>query len=127
MQTLLWLDDYRDPMEGQWLVFSPLTEDYTVHWVKNYNEFVAWITENGLPTAICFDHDLSDEHKIDLDEYELERMIFTEKTGYDCAKWLVNYCLDNKLNLPLYNIQSANPAGKKNIDLLLKNFIKNFH
>lgn len=126
MKTLLWLDDYRDPMEGQWLVFSPIKESaYEVHWVKSYNEFVGWIQGNGLPTAICFDHDLADEHKIDLDEYEGERMIYTEKTGYDCAKWLVNYCLDNKKDLPLYNIQSGNPVGKKNIDELLKNFIEN--
>ena len=40
------------------------------------------------------------------------------------AKWLVDYCLDNKLELPLYNIQSSNPAGKENIDKLLKNYIK---
>ena len=42
----------------------------------------------------------------------------------DCAKWLVDYCIDNQLTLPLYNIQSANPVGKENIDGLLKNFIK---
>jgi hypothetical protein len=47
-----------------------------------------------------------------------------EKTGFDCAKWLVEYCLDNKLQLPLYNIQSANPVGKANIDGLFKSFIK---
>lgn len=46
-----------------------------------------------------------------------------EKIGYDCAKWLVEYYIDNKLKLPLYNIQSANPVGKENIDKLLKNFI----
>jgi hypothetical protein len=51
-------------------------------------------------------------------------VIWHEKTGMDCAKWLVDYCLDNKLTLPLYNIQSANPSGKDNIDGLLKNFIK---
>jgi hypothetical protein len=61
MKTLLWLDDYRDPMQGQWLVFSPIADaEYEVHWVKSYDEFVDWITKNGLPTGICFDHDLSD-------------------------------------------------------------------
>ncbi len=44
---LLWLDDYRNPMEGQWLVFSPLSGDFEVHWVKNNKEFVEWIELNG--------------------------------------------------------------------------------
>ena len=47
-----------------------------------------------------------------------------EKTGFDCAKWLVDYCLDNNKSLPLYNIQSANPVGKSNIDSLLINYIR---
>ena len=113
MKKLLWLDDYRNPMEGQWLVFSPITlEDIEVFWVKSYQEFVNWILVNGLPDAICFDHDLGDLY----DNIE-------EKTGYDCAKWLIDYCIDNNVKLPLYNIQSANPVGKENIDKLLKNFI----
>jgi len=61
---LLWLDDTRDPFEllpdgSSWLVFSPI--DLTgveVVWVKSYDEFVGWITGNGLPGGICFDHDL---------------------------------------------------------------------
>lgn len=48
-----------------------------------------------------------------------------EKTGYDCAKWLVEYCLDNNLKLPKWNIQSANPVGKDNINGLLLSFSKN--
>lgn len=119
MKTLLWLDDYRDPMEGQWLVFCPIKEsDYEVHWVKNYDQFTDWILANGLPTGICFDHDLDPNQGLT----GLE--VIDEKTGYDCAKWLVNYCIDNNKLLPLYNIQSANPAGKENIDRLLKNFLK---
>lgn len=130
MKKLLWLDDYRDPMQGQWLVFSPITlEDLEVFWVKSYKEFTEWITENGLPDAICFDHDLADIHYRvkDLDEHErlmLENDGDIEKTGYDCAKWLVEYCTKHRLKLPLYNIQSANMLGKENIDKHLKNYIK---
>ena len=43
------------------------------------------------------------------------------KSGYDCAKWLVDYCLDNKVQIPEWNIQSANPVGKENIGSLLSN------
>ena len=46
-------------------------------------------------------------------------------TGYDCAKWLVEYCMDNDKDIPPYGIQSANPVGKENIDKLLKSY-KNF-
>lgn len=127
MQVLLWLDDVRDPSEklrgdGTWLVFSPIKQPYEVIWVKSYQEFVNWINQNGLPTAICFDHDLGFTN-----EYYIENDIESpelEKTGMDCAKWLVDYCIDNNKKLPLYNIQSANPVGKANIDSLLKNFIK---
>lgn len=130
MKKLIWLDDYRDPMEGQWLVFSPITlEDLEVFWVKSYKEFVAWITTNGLPDAICFDHDLGLEVAFEarskgMSKRKSRLLKKEEKTGYDCAKWLVNYCVDNKEKLPLYNIQSANPVGKANIDGVLKSYIK---
>lgn len=119
--TLLWLDDVRDPLQNDWLVFSPITPTEVV-WVKSYKEFINWINERGLPEAICFDHDLAD---ISYNPEKGQSMfVYHEKTGYDCTKWLVDYCLDNNLDLPLYNIQSANPVGKANIDGCLKNYIK---
>jgi len=130
-QTLLWLDDIRDPLDPKrnWLMFSPIEEPYEVIWVKSYKEFVNYIETNGLPTAICFDHDLGLEHI----EYYFKNgghdsppnpmnANFVEKTGYDCAKWLANYCTDNDKPLPLYNIQSANPIGAENIRGLLENY-----
>lgn len=117
--VLLWLDDVRNPFDNKvnWLVFSPIEQPYEVVWVKKYQEFISWISDNGLPDAICFDHDLENFH--------INKSSYIEYTGYDCAKWLVSYCIDNgNLNLPLYNIQSANPVGKDNIDNLLKNYIK---
>lgn len=105
MRKLLWLDDYRNPNENDYLKFSPIGSNVEVIWVINYGEFVKWITINGLPDAICFDHDLGEE-----------------KTGYDCAKWLVEYCQSIRSCTPLYNIQSANPVGKENIRTLLSNF-----
>ena len=49
---------------------------------------------------------------------------YVEKTGYDCAKWLVEYCINNNKSLPKYAIQSANPVGRENINSLLTNFNK---
>lgn len=128
MKKLLWLDDCRDPFDKEidWLVFSPIGRDITTIWVKDYAEFTSWISENGLPDGICFDHDLSDLQAFKSGFPDMvEDIECNEKTGYDCAKWLVEYCLDNRLRLPLFNSQSANPAGRENIEKLLQNYEKN--
>ena len=121
LKTLLFLDDVRNPIEDNWLVFSPIEQPFELTWVKSHQEFIDWININGLPDAICFDHDLGSVSYMTEFGFEL---IKEDKTGYDCAKFLVEYCMDNEKELPLYNIQSANPVGKENIDSLLKNFIK---
>ena len=141
IDTLLWLDDIRDPLEGDWLVFSPIPQPFKVTWVKDYNGFVKWITDNGLPDGICFDHDLSDFQafyngypdrlEADLEEAKTQgklhlwnEQLEQEKTGLDCCKWLIDYCIDNDKELPKWNCQSANPVGKENMNALLNNFRK---
>jgi len=129
--TLLWLDDVRDPFENdcEWQVFAPIQAHECV-WVKNYEEFVAWITENGLPDGIAFDHDLADEHYAPREHWDekyhpwAETQEFKEKTGMQCAEWLVEYCLDNKEKMPKFGSHSANPPGRENILSLLNNYIK---
>lgn len=123
-KTLLWLDDIRNPNTENWLDYSPIEKPFETVWVKNYNEFVDWIEQNGLPTAICFDHDLEPDIMNGDPMKPLECTIEYAKTGFDCAKWLVNYCIDNNKPLPKYNIQSANPVGGDNINGLLTNFSK---
>jgi len=131
MTKILWLDDVRNPFENdrEWLIFAPILGDEVI-WVKNYDEFVGWITENGLPDGIAFDHDLADEHYAPKEHWDdkynqwVETQNFTEKTGMDCAKWLVDYCIDNNKPLPLFSSQSANPCGRDNILGLLTNFLK---
>lgn len=128
-KTLLWLDDYRDPFNKKydWLVFSPIGRNVKVVWVTSFKEFTDHIMVHGLPDGICFDHDLADEHydvyhntDLTLDEYYITND--REMTGYDCAKWLVEYCMDNDKDIPPYGIQSANPVGRVNIDKLLKSY-----
>lgn len=135
MKTLLWLDDVRNPFVSDWLLqFSPEYHyekgkgTHEVVWVKNYTEFVEWITENGLPTEIGFDHDLEPD-QYDFDPTELMKGNTKSvkeygKTGMDAAKWLVDYCIDNDVDVPEYFIQSANPVGTKNIKSLLENYKK---
>lgn len=112
-KTLLWIDDIRDPHTGDWIrKYSPIGVNVNVVWVKSYNDCVEWITKNGLPDAICFDHDLGDIHSKQ------------EKTGYDCAKWIADYCMDNNLKYPPYNIQSDNGPGRENIHKYIENYKK---
>jgi len=99
--------------------------------VRSYHEFVNYIKKFGLPTFISFDHDLGFEHtrwyfengghENPPDPFDTD---FKEKTGYDCAKFLVDYCLSNKKSLPIWQVHSHNPVGSKNIRSYLKNFEK---
>lgn len=136
MKRLLWLDDIRNPFlneEGK-VPTDKNGEDYSIHWVLNYEQFVKWIELFGLPDAISFDHDLADEHytpEYFWDNYEESKKFqewrsqnYQEKTGMDCAKWLVDYCMDNGKKLPEIFVHSANPVGADNIKGLLNNFIK---
>ena len=119
MKTLIWLDDIRDPLTGGWLRnYAPRFMDNkeNVVWVKNYREFTSWINDNGLPFMIAFDHDLENFH--------INKSTFKEYTGMTCAKWLVDYCMDNNKELPEWTVQSSNPAGKENINGLLNNYLQ---
>jgi hypothetical protein len=126
----LFLDDIRIPKDcANGLVPSSLNKFYwDVDWfiVRSYNEFVNWIMENGLPDFISFDHDLADVHyTIDYSDINWPYSNpDNEKTGYECAKWLGEYCMDNKVGIPNYVVHSQNPVGKMNINSYLQNVKK---
>ena len=119
MKTILWLDDIKNPfVEGMdwWFTIQYLKEEYLeiddeeceVHWVKTQSEFEKYIKENGLPDLISFDNDLG----------------IGNGEGYDCAKWLVEYCMNNNVHLPEWYVHSSNPVAQENINQLLLNFTK---
>ncbi|OCA70055.1 cyclic-phosphate processing receiver domain-containing protein [Chryseobacterium arthrosphaerae] len=116
-KRLLFLDDVRYPIEAYHYTKQDIFLRSDWHIVRNYGQFVSRILEKGLPEMISFDHDLADEHYLKPDAQE-----FVEKTGYDCAKWLTEYCMENYLDLPEFHCHSMNPVGKKNIISLLENF-----
>lgn len=126
------MDDFRNPMDC--INYMRLRVDDSAMYsrekwivVRNYEEFVDYITHNGLPYLISFDHDLADEHydpSMYSGNYDDVAKNFKEKTGMDCAKWLVDYCLDNEKQLPKFVVHSMNPAGTKNISSLLNDFKK---
>lgn len=100
-----------------------------VNWtiVRNYNDFVATIEKNKLPERISFDHDIAEEHYSSFlmaKDYrsQIDYSKFKEKTGYDAAKWLANYCLIHRLKFPMYYVHSLNNIGKENIISLIENY-----
>lgn len=104
MQTLLWVDDARNPMEDDWMNFSPIGRNCKVIWAQSYQEAIDFL-EKEWPDAICLDHDLGEE-----------------KSGYDIAKYIVDRCIDEGKKLPEFASQSANPVGRENIITLLSNY-----
>ena len=115
MSYNLFLDDIRNP--------NKFLDDIRV-WetVRNYSEFIRIIQQRGLPRFISFDHDLADEH------YDNEdNGLFTEKTGLDCAKWLVEFCMRTNQPLSEYQVHSMNPIGKLNIRSILESYKKSTH
>jgi len=129
MNYNLFLDDIRVPRNVYSYIHNPIyaMDEWII--VRNYDDFVKYIEKNGMPEKISFDHDLSAEH-YDPDLYGSETYDevydqFEEKTGYDCAKWLINYCIENKLDLPNeILIHSMNITGGLNIKSLFDTYNK---
>ena len=109
---------------------TTIVKDWTV--VKNYDQFKliieAAFDANIKITHISFDHDLADFHyEYSSDDYdnmsddEKEKTFGSmEKDGYDCAKWLKQFYLDNKIELPIMFVHSMNPVGTEKIIKLFK-------
>lgn len=114
----LFLDDVRLPNDAFQYTQQTIFLNHNWEVVINYNEFTNWITRYGLPRFISFDHDLADFD-------ELNENQDAEKTGYDCAKWLIDYCLDNNLKCPNFYCHSMNPVGRDKINSILEQF-KNY-
>jgi len=121
----IYLDDVRTPLSpnNEWIHGI---EEWTV--VRNYDEFVAKVNEVGLENidVISLDHDLGDSamaewHKNVYHNYELNYNNITEKTGYDCAKWLVEQWMEGKPVVDVYT-HSANAIGSANIMGYINNY-----
>jgi hypothetical protein len=99
----IWLDDCRMPN------VSPKELTY---WARAYEGFVGTVKmlkEKISSCMIHFDHDLGEG-----------------KSGYDCAKWLVDWCIENGYGVPDYTIHSANPVGRQNIESVFESYWKVF-
>jgi len=109
----LFLDDIRFPIDvfkyTDNIIYKN-NSDWII--VRSYNDFINYIEINKLPTILSLDHDLGDY----LDG--------CEKTGYDCAKWLCDYCQEHNVKFPEYYIHSMNPVGALNIKYYIENYKK---
>lgn len=127
----LFLDDIRNPDVCTAYTKNPIYDEVDWVIVRSYDEFVECVTKNGLPKIVSFDHDLADEHYAPQhwwDNYNewAETQNFQEKTGYDCVKWMVDYCLDNRENFPIWYLHTMNPIGAENMKVLILNYLKHF-
>ena len=98
MQYKLFIDDERYPVKPDWFI------------ARNSYDAIYAVKEYGLPSEIAFDHDLGGRDT---------SMVFLYA--------LSDYMLDNDLKFPdgfKYTVHSQNPVGAKNIDVFMKNFIK---
>ena len=119
----IFLDDIRVPTDVTWANI-PADQHYSL--VRSYKEFVDLITlRREVPKYICYDHDLADTHYgHGLNNNEIPYESYKEKTGYDAAKWLVNYCMERGIKHPPYVVHSMNPIGKQNIESYINSYNK---
>jgi hypothetical protein len=98
----IFLDDIRVPLDESWII------------IKSYSNFIDFIIiqDFNFISEISLDHDLG-----------LNDNLEDEKTGYDVAKWLVNYSIDNNIILPIIKVHSANPVGSLNIISYINNYL----
>lgn len=82
----MFIDDVRNPPPGDWVV------------VRSSDEALAYVQANGMPAFISFDHDLGGDDTT---------MVFLRK--------LVDYVWNGDDSPPAYEVHSANPVGRLNI------------
>lgn len=102
MKYHLFLDDERNLSDVTWVT---LPSKINFNWIvaRNYDEFVKTVLSFGIPEFVTFDHDLAD-------------IIYApEKTGYDCCKWLVEFCEERQVKFPEFEVHSMNPVGAERI------------
>lgn len=113
----IFLDDIRSPSDlSYYIPKEEITPYLLTNWtiIRNYQDFVAYISENGIPSVISFDHDLG----INLDNTEAE-------SGYDAVKYIVDLIIEQEPRvLPQVLCHSQNPVGKTNILSYWNNFMK---
>ena len=112
----IYLDDVRTPIDSDWII------------VRNYDEFISKVKEIGFENIelISLDHDLGDTamtewHRNVYHNYTLNYDNIVEKTGMDCAKWLVEQWLEGSPVVDVV-VHSANAIGSANMMGYINNY-----
>jgi hypothetical protein len=114
----VFLDDERNPWSPKIEIGFPQIPHSHWYVVRDIDEFKSVIDHylSGI-THIAFDHDLAEEH------YPWNGNKHDDgRTGLDCAKYLVQKCIDTKTKLPNFSVHSMNPAGRENILSYLESY-----
>lgn len=117
----IFIDDERWPTTVSWIDF-----DYNAHnWsiARNFQQFTELLDSVDFE-IISFDHDLDRSSTFECircnsKEEDFNYKNVKEKTGFDCAIYLKQWCKKNKKPLPKYLVHSLNSKGRDNIISLL--------
>lgn len=105
-KIIIFVDDIREPKNYIDCINNK------VYCARTYNSFVLILDylykKYGYIDEIWFDHDLGNN----------------SKSGYDCAKYLIDFCDKYNLTIPQYHIHSANAIGRQNIESYIKSYQK---
>lgn len=113
MDCLILLDDERNQSDVTWIDYSRYTGYFlvTVRSTREARDFVVKNITDFTNTVFSLDHDLQE-----FDGTE-------EYTGYTFVKWLVDYLIENEIDLQQLDViaHTKNPIGKQNIEQYVKN------
>lgn len=118
-KTCIFLDDERIIGDVTWVDYPKY---WAVHTIRTFDEFKKHVV--GILNLVYPEQeaiamlDFSFDHDIQCFDAE-----GNETTGYDCVKWLCDYCLEKKIDLDKlsYVVHSQNPVGKENIITYIEN------
>ena len=102
-RIFIWLDDERE-ISSIWRKVTEKEENFEYKIFRNAEDLIKWYNENLGEydrIFISFDHDLGSEY-----------------TGYDMAKYIVEY----NLQLDGFTVHSMNSVGRKNIFEILNRY-----
>lgn len=119
----LFLDDLRDPAAG-YLYHEKVSlveksqipaGSWTVR--RDYDQFVRYIKEKGVPRAVSFDNDLHPSHyeayiKASSSGEEFDWTFIQPRMGIHCLKFLIEYCERYSIDLPIIYIHTANEYAR---------------
>lgn len=127
----LFLDDIRQPSDC--FMYMRNSDYNNLSWVivRSHKGFVREVENrfsNGeIPALVSFDHDLADEHYDPsmyhgTESYDKAAQSFVEQTGLDSARWFVQFCLDNDIQMPPCLVHSMNPVGRDKIKSTIQDY-----